>query len=107
YAFVEYCYFKNASNPIVSKTESSLDVAAKVFNCEFNGIALVEVGNIKKVTDRTTAVTNQNAFDQTFDTNPSHFYYDATNKCSKVTNLITNLSTIPTEIPKLAGVHKN
>lgn len=113
YALVEYCYFKNAKNPIEAKTESgagsegSLSGAAKVFNCKFDGIALTTGTYVTNVTDRTATVANQNQFSTTFDTNASFFYYDAANKCSKVTDLITDLSKIPDAVKACAGVHKN
>ena len=59
------------------------------------------------VTDRTKAVTNQNKFHQTFDTDASVFYYDAVNKRTIVTDLITVLDDIPDAVKACAGVHKN
>lgn len=117
YALVEYCYFKNAKNPIESKAETgakidnvsegSLNGAAKVFNCKFDTIQPTSSTYVTIVTDRTIAVTNQNKFNQTFDTDASVFYYDAANKCSKVTDLITVLDDIPDAVKACAGVHKN
>lgn len=117
YALVEYCYFKNAKNPIEAKVETgatidnksegSLYGAAKVFNCKFDTIEPTSSDYVTIVTDRTQAVTNQNKYNQTFDTDTSAFYYDAVNKCSKVTGLITVLDDIPDAVKNSAGVHKN
>ena len=62
---------------------------------------------IVTVTNRYDRVTNNNKFNQNFDTDVNSFYYDSVNKRSDVTDLITDLALIKTEIPKLAGVHKN
>ena len=117
YALVEYCYFKNAKNPIESKAETgakinnvsegSLNGAAKVFNCKFDTIQPTSSTYVTIVTDRTKAVTNQNKFHQTFDTDASVFYYDAVNKRTIVTDLITVLDDIPDAVKGCAGVHKN
>ncbi|MDE7453683.1 MAG: InlB B-repeat-containing protein [Clostridia bacterium] len=118
YAFIEYCYFENANGPIQTQVgtkkpdgqSSFLNGCAKVYKCEFVGkqvdTSAYNVTILTKDSDRTKAVDNDNIYAKDFDTNTQYFYYDSVNKCSKVTNLITDLSLVKSQIPNLAGVHK-
>lgn len=110
YAFVEYCYFKNAKNPIVSVNDSGYGYA-KVYNCKFDGSTLASSSYILQTTNRTATIENTNVYNASFDTvvfdiSTQYFYYDAVNKCSDVTDLITDLDTIPTVIKQVAGARK-
>lgn len=110
YAFVEYCYFENASKPLEVRLDSGSTAmgAIKYFNCYFDGTkeptsGLTSAGNVQKVTSRETAVENWNTFNQNFDTDPDDFYYDAVNNRTDAENLITNLADIPAYIRAHAG----
>lgn len=112
YAFVEYCYFDNAKNPV----ETLLGTKAvegkkrwgfvKIYNCEFKKISYTASEHVKETTDRTARFENDNIFSQYFDTDAAAFYYDEANARSDVAGLITDLNEIPVLIPRLAGVMK-
>ncbi len=128
YALIEYCCFDGPENKMIDiqsfsdSTENSYGVA-KLYKCSMEGkggyfyqnMPSSEKPNgnsavapyIVTVTNRYDRVTNNNKFNQNFDTDANSFYYDSVNKRSDVTDLITDLALIKTEIPKLAGVHKN
>ncbi|MDE7168506.1 MAG: InlB B-repeat-containing protein [Clostridia bacterium] len=127
YAFVEYCYFDGSNNTMIEiqsydESQTGTYAVAKVYNCQMSGKGYnydkmpksempsdkskADSRYIKFVDDRTATVSNNCTFCKTknFDIDSTKFYYDATNKCSKVTDLITDLSSIPTEIEACAGV---
>lgn len=83
YAFAEACYFESGNNPMEVKTEGVI----KSYNNKIEGCSGSQNGT--NVTSREQKVTNKNEYDQNFDTNPTNFYYDATNKVSKVSYLST------------------
>ena len=108
YAFIEYCYFDNDNVPIETKSGDSKNGVVKLFNCKAVGKSIDKSKNkITEVNDRTAKVANDNIFNQNFDTDATAFYYDAVNKKSNVTNLITDVDKVKTEIPKLAGVNRS
>ena len=108
YAFIENCYFEKVKNPMVMKTggeSTSLGFvnrigAAKLYNNVFNGCSGTNNGTV--VSSRTKAVTNENCYNQTFDTDSSVFYYDSTNQKSKVT-LLTTPEQAKIDCQKYAG----
>lgn len=112
YALVENCYFSstNATNVELQHDSTYKDGAAKIVNCVFakEKITLasgVDSNHLYKGSDRLAAVTNDNKFSQTFDTDSSVFYYDGANKRSNVTQMLTADET-KTIVPKLAGVQQ-
>lgn len=108
YALIEYCYFDNANVPIETKTGDSKKGVVKLFNCTAVGKSIdTSKNNITVVTDRTAKVANDNIFNQNFDTDVNAFYYDAANKKSAVTSIITDVDEVKTEIPKLAGANRD
>ena len=110
YALIEYCYFDNANNPVTTQNGDGKKGVAKMFGCKVDGSGSKALDtknyNITVVTDRTKAVANDNRYNQTFDTDPAAFYYDAVNKKSDVSNLITNINDVKTKIPELAGANR-
>lgn len=109
YAFIEYCYFDNAKNPIEAEPNSSPNGYVKLFNCTFEGISYAASNYITVVTKREDTVVNDNIFFEHFDTDPDNFYYDATAKKTITKSGFEMLSTdqVKTQIPLLAGVHVN
>lgn len=127
YAFLEYCYFDGNNNTMIDiqgdeGAEGTYGVA-KLFNCKMESTKSKDKYTYSKlhandnttakknlmivtVTDRAKTVASFNAFCPNFDTNPDKFYYDSTNKKSKVTSLIEDANQIPALIPTLAGVLK-
>ena len=122
YAYIEYCYFENAKNPVQTQlgTKSveingesvKLDGFVKLFGCKFVENELeskyrldVNKYNITLATTRAQAVANDNIYYENFDTDSSGFYYK--NGKSDVTDLITDVERIPELIRKCAGVHLN
>lgn len=122
YAYIEYCYFENAKNPVQTQlgTKSveingesvKLDGFVKLFGCKFVENELeskyrldVNKYNITLATTRAQAVANDNIYYENFDTDSNGFYYK--NGKSDVTELITDVERIPELIRKCAGVHKN
>ena len=111
YAFIEYCYFDKANNPIVTEKKDNKNGVAKVYECKFSG---KEVGSsylnktVFIVTDRTKAVENDNIYNKTFDTDSSYFYYDSSAKTTLLKNGFAMLTAEQTkaQVPTLAGVHK-
>ena len=81
YAFVEGCYFEGGKNPMEIKDGGVI----KSFNNKIDGTS--GTNNAKVVKTRDEKVTNNNSYDQNFDTSTTNFYYDATNKVSKVSYL--------------------
>lgn len=116
YALIEYCYFDNAKTPIETKDGEAKyggkKAVVKLFNCKVDATTNSSYTlnttnyNIIVVTSRETLVANVNIFNQNFDTDPDFFYYDATNKKSDVTDLITDIDQVKVLIPQLAGVNK-
>lgn len=123
YAFIENCYFENAKNPIQTQlgTKSiklngkdvKLDGYVKVYNCTFIETQLdnkykldTSEYNITQVDDRAAKITNENIYNQNFDTSSTAFYYDSAANKSKVTRL-DETANVPGVVKKLVGVHKN
>lgn len=121
YALIEYCRFENAKNPIQTQlgkkeitlngNKVKLDAYVKLYNCTFIEDELKEeyrlntqAYNIVVAQTRADKVENQNIYDDQFDIDENKFYYR--NGKSDVTDMITDMNKIATEIPKLAGVHK-
>ena len=130
YAFVEYCYFDGSNNTMIeiqsyntSKTKTYGVV--KVYNCQMNGKGYNydKMPGSEMPSDKTKAhepfiylnaartahIKNNCTFcdsNKCFDIDSTRFYYDETNQCSKVTDLITDLNSIPTKIEACAGVRK-
>lgn len=105
YAFIENCYFENCNTPIEIKTGDSKTGAAKLYQNVFSGKNYSSNSYIYDVTDRTEVVANDNIYNQSFDTDSSAFYYDATNKTTDVTVMYTAEET-KVNVPLLAGVQK-
>ncbi|MGN1104780.1 MAG: Ig-like domain-containing protein, partial [Candidatus Coproplasma sp.] len=105
YAFIENCYFESCANPIEIKTGDSKTGAVKLYNNVFSGTNYTANDYIYEVTDRTAVVTNDNIYNQSFDTDASAFYYDATNKVTDVAVMYTAEET-KINVPLLAGVQK-
>lgn len=111
YAFIEYCYFDNANNPITTQKGDNKIGAAKVYQCVFNK---KDIGSdylnktVYVVTDRTQTVANDNIFNKNFDTDDSYFYYDPIDKQTRLDSGFTMLTAekVKEEVPKLAGVLK-
>lgn len=82
YILSEGNYYESCTNPMLSKSgavvKSFNDI---IYNCKGSNAAEV-------VNSRDQKVDNNNTYAD-FDTNPSIFYYDATNKVSKVAYLTT------------------
>ena len=107
YALIENCYFENAENPVTTKDGDGKRGVAKIYNCTFKGVSLDSKYDVTVVTSRTQNVSNDNIFNQTFDTDSSAFYYDSANKCSDV-EVMTATADVPSLIPQLAGtLHHN
>lgn len=112
YAFIEYCYFDNANTPIETKEGDSKKGVAKVYQCVFNGkkVSSTYLGKtVIEVTDRTQAVSNDNIFNKSFDTDDTYFYYDQATESTKLDAGFTMLTAeqVKVNVPKLAGVHTN
>lgn len=127
YAFIEYCYFDGSNNTMIEiqsydASKTNTYAVAKVYNCYMGGnkynydkMPPSEMPSDKSKAHepyiylnaaRTANIANNCTFcDSTkcFDIDSTKFYYDSTNQCSKVTDLITNVSSIPTAIPACAG----
>ena len=119
YAFIEYCYFDNANNPITTQKGDGKKGVAKVYQCIFDKKNVDSQytekgteGDLKNtviiVTDRTKTVGNDNIYNQNFDTDSAYFYYDATAKKTKVQSGFEMLTAeeVKEKVPDLSGVHK-
>ena len=119
YAFIEYCYFDNANNPITTQKVDNKKGVAKVYQCIFDKKKVdsqyTEEGtkdDLKNtviiVTDRTKTVGNDNIYNPNFDTDSAYFYYDATAKKTKVQSGFEMLTAeeVKEKVPDLSGVHK-
>ena len=101
YAFIENCYFKNTNKTFTLDNKGKGTPAVKSYNNTFDGCSSAGAS----IVTRTETVSNGNIFGSTFDTNSSIFYYDSTNKCSKV-SILNDTEDIPTIIPSVAGAGK-
>ena len=103
YAFIEYCYFENDNKRFEIKSNGYQTPAIKSFNNFFDGGTMNNDPSI--VTDREDTVSNGNLCSSSFDTDSTKtkFYYDSSNKKSDVTNLITDLQKVKTDVPNLSG----
>lgn len=102
YAFLENNYFDQVNNPVETKPSSTTTPAAKSYGNTFNNCTGSNHATI--VNSRTQEVTSTNLYSN-FDTNSSSFYYDSTNKISKVSYL-TSAEQAKTDALIYAGVHK-
>ncbi len=84
YAFVEACNFESGKNPMETKDGDGKKGVIKSYN---NVITASGTNNSVKATSRDQKVANDNIYDKNFDTNPTNFYYDSTNKVSDVAYL--------------------
>ena len=103
YAFIENCYFDNTKNTFTVRTADGKAAAVKSYNniynnCSSNGATIVS--------SRTEAVSNDNLYGKTFDTNSSIFYYNDTTQTSDVL-LLNNTEDVPTIVPNYAGAGAN
>jgi len=91
YAFVENCYFEGGKNPFETRTGNNLKGAIKAYNNTFDNVSVSSSSytKVNNVTSRTQTVSNDNVYDQTFDTSTTNFYYDSTNQVSDVEYLST------------------
>lgn len=106
YVLSEANYFENTTHPqkvtVVSK--NNYYPAIKSYNDKF--VSCSNTSQATLVTDRTTKVTNSckpNGIDlSNFDTDESLFYYDSTNKVSKV-ELLHSVDQVPDYVSKNSG----
>ena len=94
YVFSEANYFYNCKKTVEVKSG-----ACKSYNDVFSGCTK---NDATVVTDRTKTVNNSCSYGPTFDTDASKFYYDASNKATKVTYL-TSADQAKTDCQNLAG----
>ncbi len=108
YAFLENNYFDGGQNPYELKTGSSGNGYVKALGNIFDNVKTTTDAYymVNNVTSRIEAITNTNLYGTTFDTDSSIFYYDSTNKASKVENL-ERASEAKETCLNNAGVHKN
>ena len=100
YAFIENCYFKNTNKTFTLDNKGKGTPAVKSYNNTFDGCSS---SGATIVTNRAQAVSNDNIFGSTFDTNSSIFYYE--NGKSNVT-VMNSASEVPTIVPATAGAGK-
>ncbi|MDE5868507.1 MAG: InlB B-repeat-containing protein, partial [Anaeroplasmataceae bacterium] len=99
YALVENCYYEGGQNPY----ETQSNGAIKAYNNIYTSDVKISNSTYKKentVSSRTQTVSNTCKPDGStdysdFDMNPNLFYYDATNKVSKVKNMLA-----PGDVPQ-------
>ena len=115
YAFIENCYFDAAKHPIVTEDTKINNVVykgvAKIYNCVVDDggkgsqYKFEDGNNLNVVDSRDEKVANDNTFNDTFDTDPVNFYYDATIKKTKTQTGYEMLDAedVKTQIPLLAG----
>ena len=101
YAFIENCYFENTKNTfkVIESTSGTGTPAVKSFNNIFDGCSNT---GATIVTSRTDAVTNDNLYGQTFDTNSTIFYYDSVNQKSNV-SIMQEAADVPAYVALHAG----
>lgn len=84
YALVEGCNFDGGKNPMETVSGDGKKGVIKSFN---NVITASGKNNSVTATTRDQKISNDNIYDKNFDTNPTNFYYDSTNKVSDVAYL--------------------
>ena len=99
YVFSEANYFYKSKNPFEIKSGG----AVKSFNDVLDGCSGTQ--SQVKVTDRTKAISNNCVYGTSFDTDSSKFYYDSSNKVSKV-RYLTSAQQAKTDCVQLAGPGK-
>ena len=105
YVFIENSVLENCKNPFECKAGTKTGFtdytgAVKSYN---NSIISCSGKNMATVvSSRTEAITNDNSYGQTFDTDSSLFYYDETNKRSNVT-ILTDVDNVKTFVTSVAG----
>ncbi len=104
YAFVEGCYFEGGNNPIEVKTGDGKKGVVKSYKNVFSSTKGSKAGI--EVNARDAKVANDNIYDKEFDTNPTNFYYDVTNKVSDVTYL-SSANQAKIDVKANAGPQKN
>lgn len=100
YALVENCVFEEVNNPFEVKATAAI----KSYNNILTGCKGLNQATV--VNSRTEAVENSNIYGTDFDTNASIFYYDATNKTSKV-SILHETSKVKEYCKLYAGALKN
>ncbi len=108
YAFLENNYFEGGQNPYELKTGSNGNGYVKALDNIFDNVKTTAdtYYMVNNVSSRIETITNTNLYGTTFDTDSSIFYYDSTNKVSKVENLESAGEAKETCLNN-AGVHKN
>lgn len=105
YVFIENSVLEDCKNPFECKAGTKTGFteytgAVKSYN---NSIISCSGKNMATVvSSRTEAITNDNSYGQTFDTDSSLFYYDETNKRSNVT-ILTDVDNVKTFVTSVAG----
>lgn len=111
YAFIENCYFDGLNNPITTQDGNNKKGIAKVYQSVFNKNIGYDYLNktVFVVNSRTQTVQSDNIFGENFDISDGNFYYDSSKKATRLDFGFTMLTAeqVKTEVPKLAGVHKN
>ena len=110
FALIENCYFENANVPIELKSGGVAKVIGSVFTGKQPAANdSLHIDTNESTLKRETQVANNNTVvgsGKYFDVDTSLFYYDATNKKSKVSVMFTAAET-KSYVPKLAGVQKH
>lgn len=104
YAFIENCYFKQANKPMEVKASDGKIAAAKLYNNIFESCPGTNGGTT--VSSRAESVVNGNLYGQTFDIDPSIFYYDLSKSKSNV-DLMLAASDVEAYVGLYAGAGAN
>lgn len=105
YLFSENNFYNNCKKTLVVKTAITNDKSAvKSFNDVFSNCQAIGGTIVLNREDyvENSCDTRQNFDYSTFDVNPELFYYDQTNKCSKV-SIMHNANEIPLIIQSISG----
>ena len=109
FALIENCYFENANVPIELKSGGVAKVLGSVFTGKTPAANTdLHIDTNESTLKRESKVANNNTVvgsGKYFDVDTSLFYYDATNKKSNVSQMLTAAQTKEL-VPKLAGVQK-
>lgn len=99
YAFVENCYVEGCNNPFETKGTGVIKLYGTIV------VSSKGVNNAYTANTRDELVKNSNLYSSNFDTDSDVFYYDATNKKSKVSYL-TKAEQAKEDCISKAGAHK-
>lgn len=99
YAFVENCYVEGCNNPFETKGTGVIKLYGTIV------VSSKGVNNAYTANTRDELVKNSNLYSSSFDTDSNVFYYDATNKKSKVSYL-TKAEQAKEDCISKAGAHK-